>query len=96
MCRSIVTLRHQDEHATDEEIRAAALQFVRKISGYRKPSRMNEEAFDSAVADVAAASQRLLEAIGTRGRTADHMETGRRFGAPAGLRTPREMNARSG
>ena len=71
MCRSIKTLRRPEEPAQPDEIEAAALQFVRKISGYRKPSRMNEEAFDSAVADVAAASQRLLEAIGTRGRTAE-------------------------
>ena len=70
MCRSIKTLRRPEEPAQPDEIEAAALQFVRKISGYRKPSRMNEEAFDSAVADVAAASQRLLEAIGTRGRAA--------------------------
>ena len=96
MCRSIKTLRRPEEPAQPDEIEAAALQFVRKISGYRKPSRMNEEAFDSAVADVAAASQRLLEAIGTRGRAADQMETGRRFGAPAGTGTPRELTARSG
>jgi hypothetical protein len=65
MCRSIVTLRRPDETATDEEVRAAALQFVRKISGYRKPSRRNEEAFEAAVEDIAAVSRRLLEAVGT-------------------------------
>jgi hypothetical protein len=63
MCRSIVTLRRPDSAPTDDEINAAALQFVRKISGYRKPSRRNEEAFDAAVADVAAASRRLLDAV---------------------------------
>jgi hypothetical protein len=52
------------ERATQEEIRAAALQYVRKISGYRKPSRANQKAFDKAVAEVAAASRRLLEAVG--------------------------------
>ena len=63
MCRSIVTLRRPDEPPTDEEVRAAALQFVRKISGYRKPSRRNEEAFDSAVEDIATVSRRLLDAV---------------------------------
>ena len=63
MCRSIVTLRRPDQPPTDEEVRAAALQFVRKISGYRKPSQRNEVAFESAVDDIAAASKRLLEAV---------------------------------
>jgi hypothetical protein len=63
MCRSIKTLRTLDVPADDDEIRAAALQFVRKVSGYRKPSPANEAAFDAAVAEVAAASQRLLEAV---------------------------------
>lgn len=64
MCRSIVTLRHPDHAASDEEVRAAALQFVRKISGYRKPSRRNEEAFEAAVDDISAVSRRLLDAVG--------------------------------
>jgi hypothetical protein len=63
MCRSIKTLRRPGEDATDDEIRAAALQFVRKVSGYRQPSRVNAEAFDAAVDDVAAASKRLLDAV---------------------------------
>jgi hypothetical protein len=63
MCRSIKTLRRPDEPATDEEIRAAALQFVRKVSGYREPSRKNTEAFDAAVDQVAEASRRLLDAV---------------------------------
>jgi hypothetical protein len=63
MCRSIKTLRRPDEQATDEEIRAAALQFVRKVSGYRVPSKANTEAFDAAVDEVARASTRLLEAV---------------------------------
>jgi hypothetical protein len=63
MCRSIKTLRRPDEPATEEEIRAAALQFVRKVSGYRTPSRANAEAFDGAVEEIAAASERLLEAV---------------------------------
>jgi hypothetical protein len=59
MCRSIKQLR--TEHPpTDEEIRAAALQFVRKVSGYREPSRKNAEAFEKAVEEIGAASARLL------------------------------------
>jgi hypothetical protein len=63
MCRSIKTLRRPDETATEEEIHAAALQFVRKVSGYRAPSRKNEEAFNAAVDEVASASQRLLDRV---------------------------------
>jgi hypothetical protein len=63
MCRSIKTLRTGPVPASEEEIAAAALQYVRKVSGYRKPSTANERAFDEAVADVAAASKRLLEAV---------------------------------
>jgi hypothetical protein len=67
MCRSIKTLRRVDEPATEDEIAAAALQFVRKVSGYRKPSRMNEEAFDAAVDEISAASKRLLDFLGAKG-----------------------------
>ena len=63
MCRSIKTLRRPEIEATDEEVAAAALQFVRKVSGYRVPSRKNAEAFDGAVAEIAAASKRLLESL---------------------------------
>jgi len=63
MCRSIKVLRRPDAPATDPEISAAALQFVRKVSGYRKPSRSNQEAFDAAVREVAEATGRLLGAI---------------------------------
>ncbi len=59
MCRSIKTLRGTEPAA--EEVRAAALQFVRKVSGYRAPSRRNTEAFDAAVDDIAEASRRLLD-----------------------------------
>jgi hypothetical protein len=65
MCRSIKTLRRADEPATDEEIRAAARQFVRKVSGYREPSRKNHDAFEAAVDEVAVASRRLLETVTT-------------------------------
>jgi hypothetical protein len=63
MCRSIHTLRVLDEPAGPDDVRAAALQYVRKVSGYRKPSPINEVAFNAAVDEVAAASQRLLEAV---------------------------------
>jgi hypothetical protein len=63
MCRSIKTLRRPEIEATDAEVSAAALQFVRKVSGYRAPSRKNAEAFDGAVAEIAAASKRLLESL---------------------------------
>ena len=63
MCRSIKTLRTLDVPAPDDEVRAAALQYVRKVSGYRKPSPANEDAFNAAVEEVALASQRLLVAV---------------------------------
>jgi len=66
MCRSIKTLRRNEGQAAEEEVRAAALQFVRKVSGYRAPSRANEEAFNSAVDEIAAASRRLLDSLKTR------------------------------
>jgi hypothetical protein len=60
MCRSIVTLRGE-EPATDDEVQAAALQFIRKVSGQRAPSRANQEIFDQAVQEVAEATRRLLD-----------------------------------
>jgi hypothetical protein len=63
MCRSIKRLREGDVPATDVEIREAALQFVRKVSGYRAPSRRNEAAFNEAVDDVTDASRRLIAAV---------------------------------
>jgi len=60
MCRSIKRLRNADQRATDAEITAAALQYVRKVSGYRAPSRANQAAFDHAVVEVAASTRTLL------------------------------------
>jgi hypothetical protein len=71
MCRSIVRLRDHDELASEEEVRAAALQFVRKISGYRKPSAKNEEAFNRAVDEIAHSSQHLLDAVTSAAAPAD-------------------------
>ncbi|WP_144933793.1 DUF2277 domain-containing protein [Paenibacillus sp. 32O-W] len=65
MCRNIRTLFNFDPPATDEEVQAAALQFVRKLSGYNKPSKANEEAFDRAVDEVALAARRLLDSLVT-------------------------------
>jgi hypothetical protein len=65
MCRNIHTLFNFEPPATDEEVRNAALQYVRKISGFAKPSQANEEAFARAVDDVAAASRRLIDQLVT-------------------------------
>jgi hypothetical protein len=65
MCRNIKMLFNFDPPVTDEEIRAASLQFVRKISGFAKPSKANEPAFLAAVDEVAAVSSRLLESLET-------------------------------
>jgi hypothetical protein len=65
MCRNIRTLHNYEPPATDEEVRAAALQYVRKVSGSTKPSKANEEAFSRAVDEVAAATRRLLGALVT-------------------------------
>jgi hypothetical protein len=65
MCRSIKTLYNYEPTASSEDINAAALQFVRKISGYRKPSVANEQAFNQAVADVSHAVEHLLDNLHT-------------------------------
>jgi hypothetical protein len=66
MCRNIQRLHNFDPPATDEEVRDAALQYVRKISGYNKPSRANAEVFDRAVNDVAAATRALVDGLVTK------------------------------
>jgi hypothetical protein len=71
MCRSIKTLFNFKPPATDEEIRAASLQFVRKISGYQKPSHANEAAFDAAVEQVAATAHKLLDSLQTSAEPRD-------------------------
>ena len=65
MCRSIKTLRLPDGLAGDEDIRAASLQFVRKVSGYREPSQANAEAFNRAVDEIASASRTMLASLKT-------------------------------
>jgi hypothetical protein len=65
MCRNIKTLFNFDPPATDDEIRAASLQFVRKLSGFNKPSKANEEAFDAAIEQVAAVARTLIDSLVT-------------------------------
>jgi hypothetical protein len=65
MCRNIRTLHNFEPPATDEEIRASAIQYVRKVSGSTKPSKANEEAFDRAVDEVADVTSRLLDSLVT-------------------------------
>jgi len=69
MCRSIKSLRNPDEAADDQEIREASLQFVRKVSGYRKPSRANEAVFERAIVEIGEATRRLMDGL-TTGRRA--------------------------
>jgi hypothetical protein len=71
MCRNIRTLHNFEPPATHDEVRAAALQYVRKISGYTKPSTANQEAFDRAVEAVAAVSHELLDALVTNASPKD-------------------------
>ena len=66
MCRNIRKLRQAERLPTEQEMEEAALQFVRKVSGFRKPSRINEEAFDFAVTEVTDATRRLFENLKTR------------------------------
>jgi hypothetical protein len=66
MCRNIKTLRFPERPPTDEELELAALQFVRKVTGYRQPSRANQPGFDAAVAEIAAATRRLFDQLVVR------------------------------
>ncbi|MBI5965366.1 MAG: DUF2277 domain-containing protein [Chloroflexi bacterium] len=61
MCRSIKPLRLPDRPATEQEIQEAALQYVRKVSGYRKPSKVNQETFEKAIEEIAGATRKMLE-----------------------------------
>ena len=92
MCRSIKTLNNFEPPATEEEIRASALQFVRKLSGFTKPSQANDAAFARAVDQVTHAMQELLDALGTSARPRNReveaskarVRTAARYSAPAG------------
>ena len=78
MCRNIKTLFNFDPPATDEEVRAASLQFVRKLSGFTKPSQANEAAFDRAVEDVTAVARRLVDSLVTSAAPRDREEVSER------------------
>ena len=78
MCRNIKTLFNFDPPATDEEVRAASLQFVRKLSGFTKPSQANEAAFDRAVEDVTAVARRLVDSLVTSAAPRDREEVAER------------------
>ncbi len=90
MCRNIKTLYNFDPPATDEEIRAAALQFVRKLTGFHQPSHVNQAAFDRAIDGVAESSKRLFAALATVAKPHDreveatkaHERALKRFGPP--------------
>ena len=91
MCRNIKTLFNFDPPATDEEIQAASLQFVRKLSGFAKPSKANQAAFDHGIDEVARAAHTLLEALVTNAEPKDReteaakarARTAKRFGSAA-------------
>ena len=90
MCRNIRTLFNFDPPATDDEVREASLQFVRKLSGFTKPSRANEAAFHRAIEDVAAVARKMLDSLVTdaepRNREVEaaraHARAAERFGTP--------------
>ena len=91
MCRNIKTLFNFDPPATDEEIRAASLQFVRKLSGFNAPSRANEAVFNNAIDEVAAVARRLVDSLETHAPPKNRDEeaarakarSAERFGTPA-------------
>jgi hypothetical protein len=78
MCRNIRPLFNFEPPATDEEVRAAALQFVRKLSGFSKPSKANEAVFDRAVDETAEAARRLIDSLSTSAPTRDREEVAAR------------------
>ena len=86
MCRNIRTLYNFEPPATEDEVRAASLQYVRKISGFTKPSQANEEAFAHAVDEVAAATQRLIDALVTNAAPKDREVEAERARARAAKR----------
>ena len=90
MCRNIKTLFNFDPPATDEEIHDAALQFVRKLSGFNAPSKANREAFDAAVDEVAAVARRLFDSLETTARPKDRDEEA----AKAKVRSAERFGAR--
>ena len=86
MCRNIKTLFNFDPPATDEEIRSASVQFVRKLSGFTNPSRTNQAAFDRAVDDVSTIARRLIDSLVTAAEPRDRDEVAARARARAAER----------
>lgn len=86
MCRNIKTLFNFEPPASDDEIRASSLQFVRKLSGFTKPSKANEAAFNQAVEDVAAAARRLVDSLTTNAEPRNREEVAARLKARAAER----------
>ena len=86
MCRNIKTLFNFEPPATDEEIKAASLQYVRKVTGFNKPSKTNEAAFYSAVEDIAKISERLLASLETAAPPKDRKEEAAKARARSALR----------
>jgi hypothetical protein len=86
MCRNIQTLFNFEPPATEDEIRAASLQYVRKVTGFNKPSKANEAAFNSAVEDIAMISERLLASLETNAPPKDREEEAARARARSALR----------
>jgi hypothetical protein len=78
MCRNIKTLFNVDPPATDEEVRAASIQFVRKLSGFNRPSKANETVFEQAVDDVAVVARRLIDSLVTASQPRDREEVAAR------------------
>ena len=89
MCRNIRLLFNFDPPVTDDEVRAAALQFVRKVSGFNKPSKANEAAFDAAVEEIAATSRRLLASLSTTAPPRNREEEAAKARARAAVRYAR-------
>jgi hypothetical protein len=86
MCRNIRTLHNFEPHATSEEVHAAALQYVRKVSGSTKPSKANQEAFEEAVHEIAHITQHLLDALVTQAPPKDRDEEAAKARARAAVR----------
>jgi hypothetical protein len=95
MCRNIRTLFNFDPPATDEEVHAASLQFVRKISGFTKPSRANQGTFDRAVTDVSAVARQLIDALHTEAPARDREEWAAKMRARSDVRYGRTRAAES-
>ena len=89
MCRNIRTLFNFDPPATDEEIRSASIQFVRKLSGFTRPSQANQEAFDQAIDDVSSIARRLIDSLVTTAPPRDREEWAARAKARAAERYAR-------